>query len=231
MSIRKSIAVAAAGAVAIVGLGTTGAVAGKMVGSQQIKKNAVKSKQIAKNAVKSGHIADGAVAARDLRPNLVNKIKVGVQSGVQVEVAEMKPETTTINKIGGPIADNKTEVEGTELTLKKGTYLVTVDGAFKKAEDAAETWGTEIYPQLSLFIDHEDDGNYDWEAGEGDISPNALMPEAADRHIQVSGTTVVTLEKKTPLSLLAFGYAADGSSKASGEIDVIDATLTASKIG
>lgn len=231
MKIRKSIAIAAAGAVAVVGLGTTGAVAGKMVGSQQIKKNAVTSKHIKKNAVKSGHIVDGTIKARDLKGNLKAKIQDGAKSDVQVEVAEMDAEVTTIKHIGGSINDNNTALDGTELSLPAGEYLVTVDGAFMKNEAAADTWGTDIFPQISLFVDKSGDGNFQWQEDEGDISPNTLMTEAADRHLFVSGTTVLNLDEETDVSLLAFGYAADQSSKASGDIDVIEARITASKIG
>ncbi|WP_235735179.1 hypothetical protein [Nocardioides alcanivorans] len=215
MQIRKSIAIAAAGAIAVVGLGTTGAVADKVIGSKGIKQDAIKSK----------HIKDGTVKPRDLASGLLDKVNTSAKSSVDVQVAQLE-EGTLIEKIGGPINDNNTDLD-TTLTLAKGTYLVTVDGSFFNRAGAL---GADVYPQLSLQVESGEAPGFQWQQ-DGDISPNALLPEVINRHISVSGTTVLTLEKKTTIGLVAHGYTSTQGSQGSGQIEVDKATLTASKIG
>lgn len=229
-TVRKNIAILVLAAVAALGLTTTGAVAGiglgkATVGSWHIKDGTIKSKDIKDGKVKSPDIKDGGIKPHDLHPAVRDNINQPGTRGVQVATLEAP---VTITDIGGPINDNNTDT-GVSLTLPAGEYLVTVDGAFMSGAAASDP-DVEIHPQLSLWLDHDGDGGFMWQNGEGDISPNALMPTAADRHISVSGSTVVSLAKETDIGLLAFGYAEDQSSKRSGEIDVIAATLTATPL-
>lgn len=133
-----------------------------------------------------------------------------------------------VEHIGGPINDNATNL-GVDLTLPAGSYVVTVDGAFSSDAAAADP-SVDVWPQLSLWLDRNGDGAFRWQDGEGDISPNALMPTKADRHIWVHGTTVVTLDTETKVGLLGFGYTSTQGSERSGEIDVVRATLTATPL-
>lgn len=96
-----------------------------------------------------------------------------------------------------------------------------------------------VWPQLSLWIDRSQsdekgkvdlpDGKFDWHNNEGDISPNAQMPEAYDRHIAVSGTTILTLTEKTYVGLIGFGYASNGSGH-DGVIQVRNSGLVATRV-
>lgn len=135
----------------------------------------------------------------------------------------------TIANVGGPINTNNTNLD-TGFTLPAGKYLITVDGAFMSAV-ASSTPDVDVYPQLSLWLDKSGDGAFQWQEGEGDISPNALMPDAADRHISTSGRTIVTLDAETNVGLFGFGYTATRGSERSGEIDVVSAMLTATPLG
>ena len=140
---------------------------------------------------------------------------------------------TSIN-IGGSINARATDL-GVELAdMPAGTYAVTIDGAFILDQEAS--WNdVDVYPQLSLQIDRNCDGAFRWQDGEGDISPNALMPRMAGRHIAVNADTVIELQptaecedSTTPtLRLLGFGYDSEGGKSGDGEIEVMRATLTA----
>lgn len=210
------VAAVVAGAVIVASAGGAGAaVAGKLIGSADIKDESIKSKDI----------RDGQVRAADLSGKVNADIAAAGESNVQTtELAEAK----AITHIGGPINDNFTDLD-TGLTLAPGTYTVTVSGSFESANAAAD--GTPaVYPQLSLWLDKNNDGDFTWQDGEGDISPNAEMPAAAKRHISVSGTTVITLTEETPVKLLGFGYDANQGSARSGEINVTKAVLVATKI-
>jgi len=183
----------------------------------------VGSKQIKDDAVKSRHINDGSIKKRDLS----NGVQEDLAAANKVEVATAKmSDATTIEHIGGPINANNTPLD-TKLTLKPGTYLVTVDGSF--FNDAGDL-GADVYPQLSLWLDKNPDGEFDWQDDEGDISPNALLPGVKDRHIAVSGNTVITLDKKTDVGLVAHGYTSTQGSEGSGQITVDKALITATKI-
>jgi hypothetical protein len=233
MSIFRSRATAVvAGAATVVALGATTAVAGDLITSKDVKNNSLTGQDI----------KNGSLGMKDLNDFTTAKInKRGPQGpkGDQGEQGEQGPAgdlglvhdelaaPVAIEKIGGPINDNATKL-GTGVTLAAGTYLVTVDGAFMSDAPAADP-AVNVWPQLSLWIDKNDDGAFRWQE-EGSISPNALMPAIKDRHISTSGSTVITLDKETDVNLLAFGYAADQGSARSGEIDVVNATITATPI-
>ncbi|WP_110206677.1 collagen-like triple helix repeat-containing protein [Nocardioides daejeonensis] len=233
MHIRKNVAAVAAGALIIVGLGATGAVAGQMVGSKQIKDDAVKSR----------HINDGAVKEKDLSKSVQSKLAATGEKGDkgdkgdageqgpagpagQVEIVTAKLDgAKLINAIGGSINANYTDLE-TGIELEAGTYLVTVDGSFfNKAGDL----GADVYPQISVWVENNDVAGFQWQT-DGDISPNALLPQVKDRHIAVSGNTVITLSKKTRVGLIAHGYTSTQGAEGSGNIEVDKALITATKI-
>jgi hypothetical protein len=150
------------------------------------------------------------------------------KDGVFVQDAATLAAPKKIVNIGGPINTNNTDL-GVKLTLPAGKYLLTVDGAFMAAADSSAPT-VSVWPQLSLWIDKSKDGAFQWQQGEGDISPNALMPNQKDRHIWVHGSSVVELTEELNVGLLAFGYTSTQGSERSNEIDVIRATLTATPI-
>ena len=250
-AMRSRTAAVVAGALVVVGLGATTATAGKLVGS----------KDIAKEAVASKHIKDGSIKKKDLSAGINKALGQSGEQGPAGPAGEQGPAgpageqgpagpagvdgadgadaavnvTTatlgakvTVAKIGGPINDNNTNLN-TGFTLQPGTYVVSVSGAFENNTAAASD--VAVHPQLSLWLDKDGDGAFRWQDGEGDISPNTLMSKPVGRHVSVSGTTVITLTEATPVGLLAHGYAEDQSSAGSGEIDVVNAVLTATKIG
>ena len=145
-------------------------------------------------------------------------------AGILGSLADSLAAPMAIAKIGGPINANNTDLH-TGLTLPAGTYIVTVDAAFESSQagDAA----VEVYPQVSLWIDRDDNGAFTWQTGEGDISPNAIMPRAANRHISASGLTHVTLTEETYVGLVAHGYTSTQGSERSGQINVVRAVIGA----
>jgi hypothetical protein len=215
------------------------------VGTSELRNNDVRRGDIKDGAVGPGEILDGSVRAADLDDGLAESLKgekgdpgeagapgadgadgADGKDGVFAVQAAALAAPMAIEKIGGPINDNNTDL-GVALTLPAGKYVVTVDGAF--SSDTAGDAAVDIYPQLSLWLDKNADGAFTW-SDEGDISPNAVMPTAANRHISVHGTTVVTLEAETKVGLLGFGYTSTQGSERSGEIDVVRAALTATPV-
>lgn len=211
----SKVAAVTAGAVVLTGLGSVGvATAGQLIGSPQIKDESIKSKDI----------RDGQVRASDLNGKVNKSIERAAASGIQHAAGQ----DTVIENIGGSISDRFTKVEGAELTLGKGTYVFTLSGAFI-SDTAAAADSAPVYPQVSLWLDKNNNDEFEWRDDEGSISPNALMPTAKDRHVSASGTTVITLDKKTTVKVLAFGYAGDTSAARSGEIKAVDVSLVAER--
>ncbi|MGH3384889.1 MAG: collagen-like triple helix repeat-containing protein [Nocardioidaceae bacterium] len=247
-----------AGAAVVVSLGATSAVAGSLISSSDIRDGSIQSHDIGSYQVKkqnlgsqsvdSRRLVDESITLHDVHPHLVNYLKgaQGIQGepGDQGAKGEQGPAgpagkdftlehaalaaPKTIEHIGGTINTRATYLD-TSVELPAGKYLVQVDGAFSSASDAADKT-VDVYPQLSLWLDRNDDGQFRWQE-EGDISPNAVMPVAKNRHISVNGTTVVDLDEDTTVGLLGFGYTSTQGSERSGEINVVRAMLTATKIG
>lgn len=136
-----------------------------------------------------------------------------------------------IDKIGGPIATNGTVL--TDINIPVGVtrqYLVTLSGQVDRTT-AAATPGKGTQPQLSLWWDKNNDGVFQWQDGEGLISPNATIPDTKDRSVTVSGqywlkTGSGNLTSQGRLKVIAFGYDNDQSSAGSGELTVRNALLT-----
>jgi hypothetical protein len=145
-------------------------------------------------------------------------------AGVLTPLAASLTAPKAITTIGGPINSGYTDLN-TSKTLPAGTYIVTVDAAFESAQGAADPL-VEVYPQVSLWIDRNHDNAFTWQT-EGDISPNAIMPVAKNRHISTSGITQVTLTEATKVALVAHGYSSTQGTERSGEINVVRAVLGA----
>ncbi|MFS3129422.1 hypothetical protein ACLM5J_13560 [Nocardioides sp. Bht2] len=227
-------AAVAAGALIVVGFGTTGAVADRLIGSSQIKKNAVTSK----------HIANGTISSSDLSSSVRKQLAktgktgpagargpAGPAGSISFEHAVMAG-TPVVDNIGGSIKERYTDLD-TSITLQPGTYQISVDGSF--INGTALDADAKVYPQLSVWIDKNKDGKFDWNAdaslNEGSISPNALIPTVIGRHIQVSGSTVLTVSAPTTVQLVAFGYDAAEQSTGAGTIKVNAAEISALKVG
>jgi hypothetical protein len=145
-------------------------------------------------------------------------------AGILSPFADTLAAPITIANIGGPINSGYTDL-GTGVFLDAGTYLVTVDAAF--ISDQAGDPAVEVYPQVSLWIDRNHDLKFTWQS-EGDISPNAIMPTAANRHISASGITQVTVNADhTYVGLVGFGYTSTQGSERSGQINVVRAVVSA----
>jgi hypothetical protein len=242
-------------AVALV-VGTTSATAASLVTGKDIKNGTITSADLKRGSISSSRLAPGVrqqlngvgtqgakVGAKgdkgdkgDVGGN--GRDGVGAQgptgpqgprgpqgpAGVLAPLSDALAAPMAIENIGGPINDRKTDLE-TGMELDPGTYIVNVDAAFSSAADSLVP-STEIYPQVSLWIDRNHDGEFTWQT-EGDISPNAVMPKAKNRHISASGTTQVTLTEKTYVGLLGFGYTSTQGSERSGEINVVRAVVGA----
>lgn len=237
MSILKNRTTAVvAGAAVIVALGATGATAAQLITSADIKNSTIQSVDVAYNSLKGTDIANSSLTGVDLANGTVGLIDLSADAksalsqgdGVAGLEAAALGTPTTITKIGGSINANNTDLE-TGFTLPAGRYLISVDGAFESATAAADPT-VDVYPQLSLWLDRSGDGAFQFAAGEGDISPNALMPDAANRHIAVSGSSIIELDAETYVGLLAFGYDSNQGSARSGEIKVKSATITATPL-
>ncbi|TQK71691.1 hypothetical protein [Nocardioides sp. SLBN-35] len=238
MSVWKSrTAAVAVGATIVVGLGASGSVAAGLITSKDIKNETIKSKDVKDgtlkgNDVKDGgltgaDIADGSIALADLAPGARGAAPAqGV--GVNGLEAATLAAPVTVAHIGGPINDNNTNLN-TSLTLPAGTYLVTVDGSFERSA-SPDNPAVDVFPQLSLWLDKNGDNAFKWQDGEGDISPNTLLPTVTGRHRSVSGTTVITLTAPTKVGLLAFGYDSAQGTEGSGDIKVTAATITATPL-
>lgn len=251
MKVHSVVAVVAIGAVLAVGVGTTGAVADRLIGSGQIKPGAVKSKHIDNATITSSDLSSAlrSQLSKAGRPGPKGDTGTpGAQGPQGVAGATGAPGAPgadasivfrhaatvgqpTITHIGGPIKTRFTDLD-TSITLQPGTYRLSVDGEFLNT--AALAAGAQVYPQLSVWTDRDNDNEFDYSANpaltEGGISPNALMPRPTDRHIHVAGTTVITVTNQTDVQLVAFGYDSEGGAAGSGQIKVSRAEISALKV-
>ena len=130
-----------------------------------------------------------------------------------------------IAKIGGPITANGTVVPGIDLSGFSGKFLVNISGQVDRTLDASVP-GKAVQPQLSLWRDCDNDGVFEWQTGEGGMSPNGTIPDQKNRSVTINGTQVLSVFKACHVKVIAFGYAADGSAAGSGELTVSNATLS-----
>lgn len=266
MRVHKPIAVTAAGTMLVIGLGTTGAVADRLIGSAQIKADAVKSKHIDNGAVSSSDLsasvrsqlskagtpgpkgetgvtgapgpagatgapgAPGSPGAKGDKGDPGAPGAPGANASIVFKRAAAASQPLVTN-IGGPIKNRYTDLN-TSITLQPGTYQLTVNGEF--LNNTALGAEDKVYPQLSIWMDRDNDNEFDWSAdpglNEGSISPNALMPTPVGRHISVSGSTVLTLTAATEVQLVAFGYDENQGTAGSGTIRVSRAEIAAFKV-
>lgn len=166
--------------------------------------------------------ANAAKAAADAATATANDVR-------QKVYADAITAPVVIANIGGPIATNGTKLSDVDLVLPAGTYLVQVSGQVDRTT-AAATPGKQTQPQLSLWFDKNNDGVFQWQTGEGSISPNGTIPDTKDRSVTLNGQTLVTLDVATHVKLLAFGYNADTSSAGGGELTVGSAMISATPV-
>jgi hypothetical protein len=132
----------------------------------------------------------------------------------------------TILKISGPIATNGTVVQGIDLSGFSGNFIATISGQIDRIE-ASGNPGKAVQPQLSLWKDCDNDGVFEWQTGEGGMSPNATIPDQKNRSVTVNGTQMIRVYKACHTKLVAFGYASDGSPYAGApELQLAWASLT-----
>lgn len=116
----------------------------------------------------------------------------------------------TITKQSGPIATNGTVLQGIDLTGFSGTFMATISGQVDRTV-AAPVAGKQVQPQLSLWKDCDNDGVFEWQTGEGGMSPNGTIPDAKNRSVTINGTQVISVYKACHTKLIAMAYASDGS--------------------
>lgn len=187
--------------------------------------------------IQGWQIKDGTLYGADLNPALIPwftntynntvgfpALRPDVTRAVNtVNVLAASADPQEIGAIGGPIAANGTQLSP-DLVVPPGKYLVTVSGQIDRTVAASDP-GKATQPQISLWFDNDNDGVFEWQDGEGSISPNGTIPDAKNRSVTVSGTTVVTITEETHAKLIGFGYAVDGSGAGSNELTVANATL------
>lgn len=161
----------------------------------------------------------GAVAASLLSYNQFDSSTKAKVDNVRAFVATSS-DAVVIEKIGGPIAANKTVVPGIDLTGFSGNFIATISGQVDRTTAAAVP-GKAIQPQFSLWADCDNDGNFEWRSGEGITSPNATIPDQLNRSVTINGTAKLHVYKACHTKLIAFGYASDGSSAGSGELTAV----------
>lgn len=189
------------------------------------------------NSVGTSQVRDGSLGQSDLYPATARAFLTTYNNTVGFPA--LRPEVRSymdmtkgladaanpqeIGLVGGPIKTNGTKLS-LDLVAPAGKYMVTVSGQIDRHQDAAKP-GRATQPQLSLWIDSNNNGEFEWQDGEGSISPNCTIPDTAGRSCTVSGTTVLTFTEAKHLKFVAFGYNGDGSDAGSNELAVSNATL------
>jgi hypothetical protein len=175
------------------------------------------------NSVNSSSVVNNSLTEHDFTPFTRDKLN---------ERAAVLAEKVTIVNIGGPIAgEGRATKVPMQLTMQPGKYLMRLSGAFQRNTAAADG-DPAIRPQVSIWLDLNGDDSYDWQIGEqgGNISPNVLIPTRTGRHMSFSGETFVVISDPTVVQVAAFGYADDGGTAGSGQIDLVAATLTSTRV-
>lgn len=135
-------------------------------------------------------------------------------------------EDKVIAKVGGPITTNGTVLPGIDLTGFSGDFLAIVSGQVDRTA-AAATPGLQVQPQLSLWRDCDNDDVFEWQTGEGVMSPNATIPDAKDRSVTVTGVVKFRVYKACHTKVIAMAYDAVQGSESSGQLSVAKgATVT-----
>lgn len=190
-----------------------------------------------KGAVSNYYLGKGAVFGDNMGPGMVSWFTTvwngsvhaaGLDADLTNKLASTRTlagtaDPTEVGLIGGPIKANGTKLS-MDLTVPAGKYLTTVSGQIDRHQDAAKP-GRATQPQLSLWIDSNNNGEFEWQDGEGSISPNCTIPDTTGRSCTVSGSTVLTFTEAKHLKFVAFGYNGDGSDAGSNELAVSNATL------
>ncbi len=127
--------------------------------------------------------------------------------------------------IGGTIAADHTPLPGATLSLARGDYLVQVYGAFEiPSTDGGpiecDLFGTTTGLASAHILGRRQPATRrrTYDGGEGLISPNVVMPDCNERHANVSGEFVISLDATTSVGLVGFGYTDDDSDTGSGMI-------------
>lgn len=177
-------------------------------------------------AIATGNAAKASADAATTKANEALTKANDVRQQVYVDAITAP---VVIDKIGGPIATNGTKLSAVDLLLPAGTYILQVSGQVDRTTAAADP-GKQTQPQLSLWFDGNNDDVFQWQTGEGSISPNGIIPDTKDRSVTVNGQTVKTLTQPTHVKLLAFGYNADTSASGGGELTVSAAMVSATPV-
>ncbi len=211
---KKNIVIVALAVVAALAITTTGAVAGVDI--------------VRKGSIGSWHIKDDTVRAKDLKPNLRQKVANGNKAlrkieqnqadwSEQNEIVPIYSESTKdqiITQTGGSWgtleAPNATQLDA--VTLPAGRYVLTTEGFFTEAGGD----GNPDPAQMQVAVRMADGTKWGVDLG----TCFTTTGTAPGRDYTCSTTRVVTLESETEVLVFGFGYnVEDQSGSNSGEFE------------
>lgn len=194
--LRSRTVAVAAGAGVLVGAGGIGAAS---AAGAHLPWNSVGTHQIRNGSVRSIDVHNGSLGMRDLNHYTENQIQGKADNGTLG--ANFTTNPTPVAHIGGKFSENATALG--KFTLKPGTYVVNAEGLF---ESMSATTGSS---QLQLAL-RSDSGEGFGTCFTGETSPTS------GRDASCTSTKAVTVSDTTTVTVYAFGYQDDQSSKDSG---------------
>lgn len=221
MSIFRSRTIAVtAGAAILAVAGSTGAVAGSLVNSADIKND----------SVRSADVKDGNLRMKDLKPAVADRIKEGGPQGPQgpqgdpasdVLGSSVVNETFSANvaNIGGSFTTRATQAGTFE--LQPGTYLLSTDGFFITNDT------TSGMTRMQVAVRGQDGSQWGSDLG---TCFTGLISTLANREATCNTTRTVVIGETTTVDVKAFGYADNQGSADSGKVDAM-LSVSAVKIG
>lgn len=239
-TINRTVAVVA-GAAVVVAFGVSGAVAGSLVGSKQIRDGGVRTADLHRGAVTSVKVADHSLRVRDLTDGARTALEgdegprgprgfrgpQGEQGDPASDVfgrlaasGQNDPLTRTwITDVGGTVKNTEVGQGATHVTsidLEPGTYLVSAYGHFDR-RDATQTGylepTTDTYGALVLWTGGAQ--FLDFADAAGTYFTGAISP-AGYTEATASGSQILTVTEPTTLHVGGFGYNEDRSGFGSG---------------
>lgn len=121
---------------------------------------------------------------------------------------------------GGSFVTNATEVGAGKITLKAGTYLLSLNA---KATPNVSS-GTEVFPQ---FFVYDEAANASFTGDLFNVGSGSLALNNTNIDSYFSGSTVITLAHDTTLHVYAFGYDGD---RGAGSYTLDDLSVSATQI-
>jgi hypothetical protein len=152
----KTSVLALTGAAVLVAGSMGGAVAARMIGSEDIRDNSIQQEDLRANSVSNAELAADSVGWGNVNADTQDRIRGLAAKNTQPdtfgEYAAGYNGTAAIQKIGGSYTTNATDL-GTFTVAESGKYLVTAWGYFDRLNEGAagyEAPPTDTYLQLSV---------------------------------------------------------------------------------